>query len=94
MQVSKGDETAFRAVYDLYKGPFYANALRITRSSDAAEEILQEVFIALWNKRVKVGDAINPIGYLFAILHNSIYFHFRKLALEKQMKQRVTAMRI
>ncbi len=90
MQVSKGDETAFRAVYDLYKNPFYATALRITRSGDAAEEILQEVFIALWNKRVKVGEAINPVGYLFAILHNSIYFHFRKLALERQMKQRIS----
>lgn len=89
MQVSRGDESAFRAVYDLYKAPFYATALKMTRSSDAAEEILQEVFIALWNNRAKVGEASNPVGYLFTMLHNSVCFHFRKLALEKRMKLRV-----
>lgn len=86
LQVAADDESAFREVFDHFKSPFYAAALKMTRSSDAAEEIVQETFIKLWNKRVLVAAAKDPEAYLFKILHNLILNHFRKLALENQLK--------
>lgn len=86
-QVSEGDESAFRLVFDRYKAPFYSAAFKMTRSAELAEDIVQEVFITLWKKREMVGLADNPEAYLFKILHNAIYTQFRKLALERQLKQ-------
>jgi RNA polymerase sigma-70 factor (ECF subfamily) len=89
MHVGEGNELAFKAVIDFYKERFYAASLKMTHSFDVAEEIVQEVFVCLWIKRTQVARAANPEGYLFAMLQNSIYAHFRKLALEKAMKKKM-----
>jgi RNA polymerase sigma-70 factor (family 1) len=87
LQVAEGDEMAFRCVFDHFKAPYYSAAFKMTRSADIAGEIVQEVFISLWDKRKNVGAARNPEAYLMRILHNTIYGHFRKVMLEKRMKQ-------
>ncbi|MEP7143695.1 MAG: sigma-70 family RNA polymerase sigma factor [Ferruginibacter sp.] len=89
LQVGEGNETAFRAIFDFFKGRFYAASLKMTHCRDTAEEIVQEVFVSLWMKRIQVAAAINPEGYLLTILHNCIYAHFRKLALENAMKKKI-----
>jgi RNA polymerase sigma-70 factor (family 1) len=89
LRVGEGDELAFKAIIDFHKERFYAASLKMTHSCNIAEEIVQEVFVSLWIKRVQVAAAANPEGYLFTILHNSIYAHFRKLALEKAMKKKL-----
>lgn len=88
-RIAQDDEIAFRAVYDFYKATFHATAFKMTRSADTAEDIVQEVFVTLWNKRTQVGQAKNPLAYFFTILHNCIYAHFRKVMLERQMRQKV-----
>lgn len=88
-QVAEDDEQAFRRVFDHYKAPFHATAFKMTRSTDIAEEIVQEVFVTLWVKRKLVAIAKKPEGYVFTILHNCIYAHFRKLVLERQLKSKM-----
>ena len=88
-RVAEGDEQAFRIVFDHYKEPFLAMAFKMTHSADTAEEIVQEVFVTLWVKRKLVAIAKNPEGYVFTILHNCIYAHFRKLVLERQLKSKM-----
>ncbi|HZE85897.1 MAG TPA: sigma-70 family RNA polymerase sigma factor [Puia sp.] len=85
--IAQGDITAFKLVFDLYKARFYSAAYKMTRSSHIAEDIVQEVFILLWTKRTQIGVAKNPSHYLFTILYNSIYAHFKKLASEKRLMQ-------
>jgi RNA polymerase sigma-70 factor (ECF subfamily) len=89
-RISEGDESAFREIYDLYKERFYAAALKMTRSADIAEEIVQEVFVSLWLRRTALLNIENPTSYLFTIVYNNISAHFKKLALEKTMKQKVS----
>lgn len=90
-RIAEGDEPSFRTVFDFYKEPFHSAAFRMTRSATIAEEIVQEVFISLWNNRRHIADARNPESYLVKILHNSIYAHFRKLVLDKQLKKNIAA---
>ena len=85
-QVAEDDEQSFRAIFDHYKAPFHAAAFKMTRSPHIAEEIVQEVFVTLWVKRKLVAAASRPEDYIFTILHNSIYAHFRKLARERKLK--------
>lgn len=88
-QVADDDEQAFRIVFDHYKEPFHATAFKMTHSADIAQEIVQEVFVALWVKRKLVAIAKKPEAYVFTILHNCIYAHFRKLVLERQLKSKM-----
>lgn len=84
-RIGEGDENAFREAFERYKEPFYAAAYKMTRSSVIAEEIVQEVFILLWNKRGLVSAAENSEAYLFTMLHHAIYAQFRKLARQKAL---------
>jgi RNA polymerase sigma-70 factor (family 1) len=88
--IAEGDEGAYRAVFEQYKEVFFAAAFKMIRSSEEAEEIVQEVFIALWTKRTQVAQAQKPEHYLFTILYNTIYDHFRKLAMERKMKKGIS----
>lgn len=83
------DKNAFRIVFDRYKDRFYAAALKMTHSPDTAEEIVQEVFVALWQRRSGLQDVENPVSYLFTIVYNTISRHFKKLAVEKSMKSKI-----
>lgn len=88
-RLAAGDESVFRLLFDQYKAPFHSAAWKMTRDASIAEEIVQEVFVTIWEKRQQVAAAQNPTGYVFTILHNSIYQHFRKLALERRLKKTV-----
>jgi len=89
-RIAQGDEKAFRTIFDQYKDQFYAAALKMTRSTDVAEEIVQEVFVALWMQRSALAVVEYPSSYLFTIVYNNINKHFKKLALEKRIRQSVS----
>ena len=88
-RVAEGDEEAFRTVFNHYKAPFHTSAFKMTRSVNATEEIVQEVFVTLWTKRKLIGIAKKPERYIFTILHNCIYSHFRKLVMERHLKSKM-----
>jgi len=84
-QIAEGDEAAFKFIFEIYKARFYFAAQKLTRSTYLTEEIVQEVFITLWLKRNLVAAAGKPENYLFSILYNCIYQHFKKIAVYKNL---------
>jgi len=76
----KGDIVAFNEIYHKYFHPVYCNALKITREVPAAEDVLQEVFIALWEKRHTIDPEKSLAGWLFILCyHKSINLLRKKL---------------
>ena len=49
-RVARRDREAFTALYDRFSHPLYATALRILGDAREAEDVTQEVFLALWEK--------------------------------------------
>lgn len=68
----QGDELAFRSLYVRFQGKIFAFALKHTKSDQIAREVLQTVFIKLWEKRAQVRPDDNFEGYLVRITHNHI----------------------
>lgn len=89
-QISEDDEQAFRKFFDHYKTIFYATAFKMVQAAVIADDIVQEVFVTLWIKRKLVAAADCPKSYVFSILHNCIYAHFRKLVLEQKLKSKIS----
>jgi len=50
--LARGDKEALARLYDLLAKPLYSLALRITNDSAEAQDIIQDVFLQLWNKAV------------------------------------------
>jgi RNA polymerase sigma-70 factor (family 1) len=76
--VAKGDTGAFRSLYERYRQSLYGTAIKLCKSTEQAEEILQEVFINVWINRVKLPAVEKPDAYLFVILFNAVKNFLRK----------------
>jgi len=65
-EVAAGSEDALGRLYDRYIDAVYAAASRLTADRQIAEEVVQETFLALWNR----AELFNPaMGSLAAWLH-------------------------
>ncbi len=65
-EIAAGSEDALGTIYDRYVDAVYAAASRLTADRQVAEEVVQETFLALWNR----AELFNPaMGSLAAWLH-------------------------
>lgn len=70
-QLAKGNESAFRTLYERYQGRIYRFALHMTGNPAVAEETTQEVFLALMDKpRGYDPEKGTLAGYLFGMARN------------------------
>jgi RNA polymerase sigma-70 factor (ECF subfamily) len=70
--VRAGDRTAFEAIFDAYAEPLLAFAYARVRSREVAEEIVQDLFLNLWTRRVGWVVARSLKTYLFQAVHNRV----------------------
>lgn len=70
LRLQKDEISAFDTLYWKYHAAIYANALRLLKKPAIAEDIVQEVFIALWEKRHSLRTDKSVAGWLFVISYN------------------------
>ena len=76
--LKKGDNDAFTIIYKRYWGKV-CNFSRLYITSDAdIEDIVQQVFMKLWNYRESLKENESFEGFLFIATRNLIFSHMRK----------------
>lgn len=83
-RIAEGDETAFRQLFEQYRSLFYHTGLQLSGSKEAAEEVVQETFIRIWEKRTYLADLQHPKGYLYRIFQNVLFNYFRYIARQRK----------
>jgi RNA polymerase sigma-70 factor, ECF subfamily len=69
--VADGSEDALAALYDRHAGGVHAVALRLTGDRGIAEEVVQETFLALWNRAALFDPGLATLAtWLRAIARN------------------------
>ena len=81
-----GDAAAFDAIYNMHSKKLYNFAYGLLKDHDSAGEMVQEVFVTLWEKRNQVDVSLNFENYIFTITYNSIRKFFRKKSMENKVK--------
>jgi RNA polymerase sigma-70 factor (family 1) len=75
---------AFDLLYKKYSGKLYAFGLKYLKSVSEAEELVQLVFLKVWENRLKLKKELSFKSYLFTIAYNDICKFFRKRNYQKQ----------
>jgi RNA polymerase sigma-70 factor, ECF subfamily len=76
-----GDEDAFTTLYRRRQGPVYRFALQMTGSVVVAEDVTQEVFMALLSKTAKYDAGRGSLAsFLFGIARNLVLRRIEKTA--------------
>lgn len=61
---------AFRQLYDCFSLRIYQSSKKILRSETMAKDIVQEVFISIWQRRKELSHIISIESYLFGVARN------------------------
>lgn len=87
-KIADGSEQAFRKVFELYKSRVYTFVVHFTKSDADAEEIVQDTFLTIWQKRDDLLQIEHPRNYIYTVARHKTYDHLRKLARnEKLLRQ-------
>lgn len=87
--VAQNDERAFRAIFDEYHQQLAAFVFSVTRSRELTEEIIQDVFLKIWEERSSLPELKSFNAYLFIVTRNHTLNAIRKLSLVKKKQEAV-----
>lgn len=83
--VATGNRQAFTQLYTTHLNNLYRYIFLFTKSKEETEEILQEIFIKIWENREKLPEVDSLKNYLFRSAKNKLIDNIRHL----QIRQRV-----
>lgn len=87
--VARGDEKAFHALYYHYSPRIYSNLLKLVKSADLAQELLQQVFVNIWLRHSTIDPEKSFRSYLFATANNLVIDFYRKAKRDKLLMDKL-----
>jgi len=87
--LQKGDSDAFRELYNQYHQPLYHYVLRFVKSPALAEDVLQDVFLKIWEIRSRIDPELSFKAYLYRISRNSVFKLLKKIAVDENLRTQV-----
>lgn len=82
-KIKNGEKDAFRELYERYAPRLYNFAISYLKNDADAEEMVQEVFLKIWDKREMLQENRNIKSFVFKIAVNAIYDIIRKKNIER-----------
>lgn len=70
LQASEGDEEAFASLFHTYRDKLYAFTYSISRSREIAEDVVQDVFLKIWQQRERLNAIDNFNAFLYRMSYN------------------------
>ncbi len=77
-RLANSDEEAYTLLLRKYWNPIYSMAVTYLKSPQQAQDIVQDVFMKLWDKRMQLSGVEKPEAWLFTVARNHIIDNFRK----------------
>lgn len=78
IQLKSGDQASFRILYMKYAPKLFAFSRRYLQSQEDSEEIVQEVFLRIWEKKYNIDENQSFSSYVIQAAKNRIFNGFRK----------------
>jgi RNA polymerase sigma-70 factor, ECF subfamily len=91
IQFKNGDSNAFKQLFRYYYEPLCIYASRILQNNVIAEEIVQDLFVKLWERRHSLAVESSVKNYLFRSVKNSCLNRFEHEKIKIQHAQHVIA---
>lgn len=73
-----GERDAFEQLFRCWYGRLASYAARLTQGADAAEDVVQDLFVALWNRREALPELDKLPAYLHRAARNRALNHLRQ----------------
>lgn len=90
VRCANGDRKAYASLYTFYFKPLYRHVFLFLKSKEASEEIVQDVFVKIWENRQSLSDVQKLRPYLYRVTKNLLLDHLRRMATENRIIKMVS----
>lgn len=80
---------AFGQLYEKYHGILYRSALKFVKSDELAREVVQEVFIRLWETRSNLREDLSFAAYIYTMARNHIFNMLKRASRETRIREQI-----
>lgn len=84
----RGDEEQFRRLFTDYYPSLLSFSVKYVENRDVAEDIVQDVFVRLWENRSELGEVTNLSAYLYQMVRNRSLNHLRAEKVRKDVSKK------
>jgi RNA polymerase sigma-70 factor (family 1) len=85
--IKAGSTQALALIYDQYSPQLYTKILSMVKDVEIAKELLQDVFLKIWNNRERIDTGQAFKSWMYTIAVNMVYDYYRKLSRDTKMQQ-------
>lgn len=82
LRLQQGDEEAFASLFYAYKDKLFGFAVILTNSSARAEDLVQDVFLKIWQNKAHIAEIENINAFIFRMLQNQAIDELRRFSKE------------
>lgn len=82
-RIKSGDEKVFGEVFNAWAGDLVRYAATIVKNADDAEDIVQQLFVNIWNKKETMDVNTSLKSYLYRAVYNSSLNRIRQVAVKE-----------
>lgn len=86
LELKKGDENALDELFQFYYPKLFSFARTFIKNSPAIDDVLQEVFIRIWNNRASINSASTFNALIYTITKNLLLNELRAMVSDEKMR--------
>lgn len=91
LRLRAGDGSALDYFYQQYSFSIYQKLINLVKLEAVAEELLQDVFVKIWENRHRIDPEQSFRSYFYVIAQNLVFDFYRKLARDRRLQKEVKA---
>ncbi|OIV43652.1 RNA polymerase sigma factor [Flavobacterium johnsoniae] len=77
-RLRNGDESALTELYNKFWQSLFMSAYNVLKDKELCEDIIQDIFMNIWNNREKLEIHISLKGYMYACARYQVFNQFKK----------------
>jgi RNA polymerase sigma-70 factor (family 1) len=89
IKLQAGDKQSFRVVYETHVSSLHAFVFRFTKSTALTDDIIQEVFIKIWENRGQLDPSKSFKAFLYKIAKNQVLNVLARYKTEETMRKEI-----
>ena len=88
--LKNGDQSIFKLLFNSYYNPLSSYALTFIKYADIADEIVQEIFIKIWENRNDLNISSSLRSYLFRCVHNNCINYIKHMEIKNKQTREIS----
>ena len=83
------DKSLFDEIYNLYYSEIHKYIFKFVKSDDYTDDLCQEVFIKVWEKRENLQHVQSVKAYLYTVAKNHVFDFLRHASVERNVREKI-----